>query len=60
MAELPADADLAAQTKPPALPDQYRPLFKPALASDNSGRVVPLGGQQAAAQTGQETHHPRR
>ncbi len=47
MAELPADADLAAQTKPPALPDQYHPLFKPALAADNSGRVVPLDGQPA-------------
>jgi nucleoid-associated protein YgaU len=43
--ELPADADLAAQTKPPALPDEYRPLFKPAPPSDKSGHVVPLGGQ---------------
>lgn len=48
MTELPADADLAAQTKPPALPDQYRPLFKPAPASDNSGRVVPQEGQSAS------------
>jgi nucleoid-associated protein YgaU len=46
LTELAADADLAAQTKPPALPDEYHPLFKPAAGADNSGRVVSPGGQQ--------------
>jgi phage tail protein X len=56
MAGLPADANLAAQTNPPALPDQYHPLFKPALASDNSGRVVPPGGRQTPPRKPVKTH----
>ncbi len=44
-AELATDPELAAQTTPPALPDQYRPLFKPAQAADKAGRVVGLDGQ---------------
>jgi nucleoid-associated protein YgaU len=32
--------DVAALAKPPALPDQYRPLFKPATDEDRSGRVA--------------------
>lgn len=34
------------QTIPPALPDQYHPLFKPPLAGDGSGRVVLPAGPQ--------------
>jgi nucleoid-associated protein YgaU len=34
------EADVAALAKPPALPDQYRPLFKPATDEDRSGHVA--------------------
>lgn len=44
-AELATDPKLAAQTTPPALPDEYRPLFKPAQASGRAGRVVGLDGR---------------
>ncbi len=44
-AELATDPKLAAQTAPPALPDEYRPLFKPAQASGRAGRVVGLDGR---------------
>jgi nucleoid-associated protein YgaU len=33
-------ADVAALAKPPALPDQYRPLFKPMSVDDRSGHVA--------------------
>lgn len=45
MAELSVQEDVSALTKPPALADQYRPLFKPVASTDNSGRVLPLGPQ---------------
>jgi nucleoid-associated protein YgaU len=45
MTELRVQEDVAALTKPPALGDQYRPLYKPVASTDNSGRVLPLGKQ---------------
>lgn len=36
-------ADVAALTKPPALPDQYRPLFKPLTADSPTGHVAAPG-----------------
>jgi nucleoid-associated protein YgaU len=45
MAELRVQEEVSALTKPPALADQYRPLYKPVATTDNSGRVLPLGKQ---------------
>lgn len=40
VAERSVEADVAALAKPPALPDQYRPLFKPLAVDDRTGHVA--------------------
>ena len=46
VSESAADEIEAAETKPPALPDQYHPLFKPNLMASGAGHVVAPGSPQ--------------